>query len=178
MKKYLKPCFAPFLDLSALQVKFLLSVADDYEFNCPAPPIYFDPVTYQPSFCIDRLYQVFGADFLIRHRTTGRAFLIDVLPDILEDDCRLLMRRQIAENYIAGKEYDWKYKFLFENEILLTPNESLLFDSYGQMCCDEDRRKWLMDYLSFSYLLKPVCFQSPHYSLLDFLIHGILPETL
>ena len=174
MKQYLKPCCTPFLDLSALQVKFLLSVADDYEFNCPAPPIYYDPVTYQPTFCIDRLHQAFCADFLIRHRTTGKAFLIDVLPDLLEDDCRLLLCRQIAENYIAGKGYDWKYKFLFENEILLTPGESMLFDSYTQMCSDDDRREWLMDYLSFSQLLKPCCFQGQDYSLLDFLIHGVL----
>ena len=178
MKHFLKHSYSPFLDFSVQQVKFLLSVADDYEFICPAPAIYFDPVTYQPTFCIDRLHQAFCADFLIRNRIIGQAFLIEVLPDFLADDPRLLVRRQIAENYIAGKGHDWKYKCLFEEEILLTSGESMLFDSYAQMCCEEDRREWLMDYLSFSYLLKPVCFQSPHYSLLDFLIHGILPETL
>ena len=178
MNQLLKHSYSPFLFLSPQRVRFLLSVADEYESICPAPCIYYNPVTYQPTFMIDRLHQEYRADFLIRHRKNGKAFLVELLPASMVNDNRLTFRRRVAQNYIAWKGYDWQYQCLFQEYIVLNANESLLFNSYCQMKTDNDRKKWLIDYLSMSALLKQPLFQSPNYSLLDFLIHGILPKSL
>jgi hypothetical protein len=167
-----------FLYQSAGRMKFLLSVADDYEFVCPAPAIYYDPVTYLPCFIVDGLDQEYRADFLIRHRENGQAFLVELHPVCMVSDARLRLRRQVAENYIAWKGYDWQYQCLFQEYILLSASQSLLFDSYCRMKNDGDRRKWLIDHKAMSDLLKPPQFQCNNYSMLDFLIHGILPKSV
>lgn len=178
MNQIQKNRYSPFLFLSPQRIKLLLSVAEHYEFICPAPAIYYDPVTYLPTFLIDRLHQEYRADFLIRHRENGKAYLVELHPASIVSDARLHLRRRIAKNYITWKGYDWQYQCLFQEYIVLSPNESLLFDSYCQMKNDGDRQKWLLDYLSMSFLLKPPSFQSQNYSLLDFLIHGVLPKNI
>jgi len=178
MNTVLQNSYSPFLFLSPQRIKFLLSVTDDYEFICPAPAIFYDPVTYLPAFLIDRLHQEYRADFLIRHRETGKAVLVELYPYSMEGDARLFLRRKIAEHYIAWKGYDWQYRCLFQEYIVFTPNESLLFDTYGMMTNDKDRRKWLLDYMAMVQVLKPAPFQSQDYSLLDFLIHGMVPKII
>jgi hypothetical protein len=167
MNQLLTNAYSPFLFLSPQRIKFLLFV-DQYEFISPALSIFYDPVTYLPTFIIDRLHQEYRADFLIRHRETGEALLVDLFPLDMACGARMFLRRRIAERYIAWKGYDWEYRCLFQEYIMLTPNENVLFETYGMMNSDEDRRKWLLDYMAMVTMLKPSAFQFPNYSLLDF----------
>ncbi len=158
------------------RMKFFCSVADEYELICPAPLIHYDPVTYLPGFPIDSLHLEYRADFLIRHLTNGQPILIELFPSFMADDARLWLHRRIAENYIAWKEYDWQYLCLFQEYVQLNEEQLFSFESYRSMTTDKDRREWLVNYLLLTERLKPAHFLSPKYSLLDFLIHGVLPE--
>lgn len=172
------PAYLSDLLASCSRVKFLCSIADTYEFICPALPVYYDPVTYQPTFLIDRLHQEYRADFLIRNRKTSEAILIDLVPQSLSSDPRLSIRRQVAQNYISWKGYDWQYKIVIEEEIRLSASQVLQVASFLQMKDDTAGAKWITGFLSSIQEEKPIPFLHPEYSLLDFLIHGIVPAPI
>jgi hypothetical protein len=175
MNMDMKYVYSPQESLSDHRIKFLCSVGNQYELICPAPVIHYDPVTYLPGLVIDGLHQEYRADFLIRHRMARNAFLVELHPAFMMNDKRLRLRRKIAEKYIAKKGYDWQYQCLFQEYIQLDQTQSLLYDTYLQMATDDDRRKWLNNYFSVTDLFKSPGFLSAEYSLLDFLIHAILP---
>jgi hypothetical protein len=177
MKKSPKHKYVNQQYLFTQRIKFLCSVADEYELICPAPVIFYDPVTYLPAFPIDSLHEKYRADFLIRHRTNGQALLIELHPASMVNDTRLRLRRSIAQNYIACKGYDWQYRCLFQEYVHLSEEQSSRFESYSHMKTNKDQFEWLIDYLLLMERLKPAVFRSPKYSLLDFLIHSILPEN-
>lgn len=176
MNPDLKHIYSPEECLSDNRIKFICSIEEEYELICPAPVIYYDPVTYLPGFPIDSLHLEYRADFLIRHRSNGQAFLVELYPAFMADDARLWLRRRIAENYIASKGYDWQYRCLFQEYVQLNEEQSFRFHSYCQLTNVNARREWLNEYLMAIDLLKPAVFLAPEYSLLDFLIHGILPQ--
>ncbi|MEO8174212.1 MAG: hypothetical protein ABI581_14055 [Sediminibacterium sp.] len=157
-------------------VRFLCGIVDNYEFICPAPPIYYDVATLETAEVIDLLHAEYVPDFLIRHRRSGKAFLVDVLPGWCAKDPRLADRRMIAENFIHSKGYDWNYICVFEEEVILSGDALRSFENYLLLNSSEEREHWVLDFLFDLKFIKPACFRDREYSLLDYLIHGRFPD--
>lgn len=164
------------LMLSPQRVKFLLSIIDHYEFICPGLPMYYDPVTYQPAYLLDRLTGVYRADFLLRHRENSRAYLVDLVPSFLKADSRLSINRRIVNRYIHWKEYDWVYKVVFDDEITLSASKTSDFDVYQALTKQSDRQEWLIELMHLTLQKRSAYFSSANYSVLDFLIRGFIDQ--
>ena len=93
--------------------------------------IYYHPGTLLPTDYIRDCHRRYTPDFLVRHRHTNQAFLIEIKPRAFEHHPQLLIRRQVAENYIRWKKYDWQYKVVFDDEIILGED---LWEEFQQCC--------------------------------------------
>lgn len=116
---------------SVLELKYAVSIHREYEFLREHPMIYYRHSTLS---IVDQLTEGvlrYTPDFLIRHKVTGEAYLVEIKPRAFEGQPQLEKRKQVAENYIRYKKLDWKYKVVFDDEIVLTAEDELLF----QKCC-------------------------------------------
>ncbi len=118
---------------SLLELKFAISIAEDYEFLRARVSIYFHPGTKQPTNYIRECIRRYTPDFLIRHRETGEAFLVEVKPRAFEQEPQLLLRKEVSENYIRWKNYDWQYRVIFDDEIILSEEQLEDFEH----CCKQ-----------------------------------------
>lgn len=116
---------------SLLELKYAISIAADYEFLHARVRVYYDPQTKRPTNYIRECTRRYTPDFLIRHKITGEAFWVEIKPRNFNDHGQLQLRKMVAENYIAWKNYDWKFKVVFGNEITLSQDQQLL---YEQLC--------------------------------------------
>jgi hypothetical protein len=116
---------------SLLELKYAISIQDEYAFMRSRIIIFYHHGTGQPTLYIREGVRHYTPDFLIRHKQTGEAFLVEIKPRAAENDPQLILRRQVAEKYILWKKYDWKFKVVFDDEITL--NESGL--SVFRDCC-------------------------------------------
>lgn len=116
---------------SLLELKYAISIRKEYEFMRSRLHIYYDQGTLKPTSYIRTGIKHYTPDFLIRHKTTNEAFLVEIKPRAFQNESQLNVRRQIAENYIRWKNYDWKFKVVFSDEIFLTEYELQVFGD----CC-------------------------------------------
>ena len=91
---------------SLTELKYAVSIVEVYEFLRARVTIYYHPGTKKPTDYIQEFIRHYTPDFLIRHKETGEAFLIEIKPRTFENDPQLLLRREVAENYINWKGYD------------------------------------------------------------------------
>ena len=75
---------------SILELKYAVSIKNDYEFLRSHIPIFYDPRTKMPTNYIREHIRRYTADFLIRHKTTGKAYLIEVKPRQFEKEQQFL----------------------------------------------------------------------------------------
>lgn len=102
------------------------------------------PVTYLPEGSCK-----YTPDFLIRHKVTHKAFLVEVKPSGFNDEVYLRQHKILAEAFIKQCGYDWQYKIVYDNEVSLTKEQWELFnvvtghqrgfDSLYKMQLQEDR---------------------------------------
>ena len=116
---------------SLLEVKFALSIQEEYEFLRSRITIYYDRTTRKPVNYLRRNYGSYTPDFLIRHKQTKKAFWVEIKPRDFSDLGILALRKEVAENYIKLKNYDWEYKVIFDDEIKLNLDQVQQFNE----CC-------------------------------------------
>jgi hypothetical protein len=83
---------------------------------------------------------------LIRNKETREAFLVEIKPRAFENDPQLLLRKEVAENYIKWRGYDWKYIVVFDDEIILNAEQ---LEEYEQCCklkSKSARKLWFEEY--------------------------------
>lgn len=128
---------------SLTEMKFAISVMDDYEILRARVSIYYHPGTLQPTKYIRRYHRRYTPDFLIRHKQTGQAFLIEVKPRGFEQEPQLAILKKVAENYIKCKKYDWKYQVIFDDDILLTEQQWYEFKDCCHLKSPTAQKIWL-----------------------------------
>jgi len=82
---------------SMLELKYALSIMDDFEFLRSRIPIYFDPKTKKPTDYLRYNTKRYTPDFLIRHKITMEAFWVEIKPRAFERENQLIIRRELAE---------------------------------------------------------------------------------
>lgn len=162
---------------SITEFKYAVSIMDDYEFLRARISIYYHPGTKLPTDYIRKFHRRFTPDFLVRHKTTGKALLVEIKPRAFENDPQLLIRKQVAENYIRWKKYDWTYKVIFDDEILLTEEQWKEFED----CCKQKtlsaRKIWLEQYNKKLDRINPAVLKSaPTNSQITFVMFGLAGE--
>lgn len=130
---------------SLLELKFAISVQDDYEFLRERVSIFYHHGNLQPTNYIKEGVLRYTPDFLIRNKHTGEAFLIEIKPRAARHDPQLELRRKVAERYIQWKGYDWQYKVVFDDEIVLSEAMLGIFED----CCQHKSKSafkiWLQE---------------------------------
>jgi TnsA endonuclease N terminal len=131
---------------SLTELKFALSVREEYAFIRGRVTIHYHPGTKQPTDYIRECHRHYTPDFLIRHKQTGEAFLVEIKPRAFQGDPQLDLRKQVAENYIQWKNYDWKYKVVFDDEIRLTTAQLEEFERCCTLKSASARKIWFAEY--------------------------------
>lgn len=128
---------------SLLELKYAISIRDEYEFMRSRLHIYYDQGTLKPTDYLRTGIKHYTPDFLIRHKTTNEAFLVEIKPRAFQNESQLNVRRQVAENYIRWRKYDWKYKVVFSDEIILTEHELQVFGDCCRLKSKTSFKLWL-----------------------------------
>lgn len=158
---------------SLLELKYAVSIMEEYEFLRARVSIYYHPGTKFPTDYIREYHRRYTPDFLIRHKETREAFLVEIKPRGFQNQPQLSQRRQVAENYIRWKNYDWKYKVVFDDEIILNSEQLEEFEICCKMKSKSAWKLWFTEYnkrfdRSASYLLSNV----PTNSSIQFVMFG------
>lgn len=131
---------------SLTELKFAISIMEEYAFLRERVSIYYHPGTKQPTNYIRQCHRRYTPDFLIRHKETGKAFLIEIKPRAFEHSPQLILRKQVAENYIRWKNYNWKYKVVFDDEIILTAEQLEQFEDCCKLKSKSAFKLWFEEY--------------------------------
>jgi hypothetical protein len=131
---------------SLTELKFAVSIRDDYEFLRSRISIYYHPGTKMPTDYIRTYHRRYTPDFLIRHKETGEAFLVEVKPRGFKNHPQLLLRKEVAENYIRWKNYDWKFRVIFDDEIILDEEQLEEFEQCCKLKSETARKIWFQQF--------------------------------
>lgn len=131
---------------SLTELKFAISIMEDYEFLRGRLSIYYHPGTKLPTDYIRTCHHRYTPDFLIRHKETREAFLVEIKPRAFEHHPQLTLRKEVAENYIRWKKFDWKYKVVFDDEIILTEEQLEEFEQCCKLKSKSSYKLWFQEY--------------------------------
>ncbi|MGN6601500.1 MAG: TnsA endonuclease N-terminal domain-containing protein [Ginsengibacter sp.] len=131
---------------SLTELKFAVSIRDEYEFLRSRVSIYYHPGTKKPTEYIRMCHHRYTPDFLIRHKETCKAFLVEIKPRAFENHPQLLLRKEVAENYIRWKNYDWEFKVVFDDEIFLDQEQWEEFQDCAKLKSKSAWKIWFEEY--------------------------------
>jgi hypothetical protein len=135
---------------SLTELKYAISIIEEYEFLRERIVIYYERATREPTAYLRGNNSFYKPDFLIRNKTTGEAFLVEIKPRGFDDYKQLELRKELAEKYIKKNGFDWKFKIVYDDEIILTEEQledfkeccRLKSKSAFKMWFDQFKRKW------------------------------------
>lgn len=131
---------------SLTELKYVISIMEEYHFLRSPVSIYYHPGTKVTLDQIRRCHLRYTPDFLIRHKQTCEALLVEVKPRAFENNPQLTLRKTVAENYIHRKNLDWKFKVVFDDEILLTEPQMQAFEAFLSLTNDKAISEWFTHY--------------------------------
>lgn len=131
---------------SLTELKFAVSIMDEFEFIREPVSIYYDLRTKMPVDQIRQFHRRYTPDYLIRNRETREAFLIEIKPRSLEFHPKLLLTKTVAENFIARENLDWKYKIVFDDEIILSADQLEEFNDCFNLNSKSAWKIWFEEY--------------------------------
>ena len=115
---------------------------EDYHFLRTPVAIYYHPGTKITLDHIRRCHLRYTPDFLIRHKQTYVPTLVEIKPRAFEHHPQLLLRKAVVENYIERKNLDWKFKVVFDDQILLTEEQSNAFTKCTSLSTEKAMSLW------------------------------------
>lgn len=130
---------------SLLELKYALSIQDDYAFLRSAVPIFYHPSTLTPTLYVREVVRRYTPDFLIRHTITNEAFLVEIKPRAAEQDPKLRKLTTVAERYIKWKGYDWKFIVVFDDMITLDAHNLAIYEDCCRLQSKKEISRWLKD---------------------------------
>lgn len=131
---------------SLTELKYAISIRDEYEFLRDRVIIRYNQGTLQPTDYLNKAFKSYTPDFLIRHKTTLEAFLVEIKPRAFEGNPQVAKRKELSEKYIKMKGYDWKYKVVFDDEIILTVEQLEDFEECAKLKSKSAYKTWFEQY--------------------------------
>lgn len=128
---------------SLLELKYAISIRDNFEFMRSRLHIYYDQKTLQPTNYLRAGIKHYTPDFLIRDKLTNEAWIVEIKPRVFEQELQLKLRQAVAENYIRWKKYDWNYKVVYDDEIILSEHELKIFEDCCRLKSKSSFKLWL-----------------------------------
>jgi hypothetical protein len=104
---------------SLLELKYALSIEDEYRYLHKPVIIGYDPKTMRTTSYFRETTRMYTPDFLVRHKSTGEATLVEIKPDGFELSGQLSSYTAVGNNYIEQNDLPWTYKIIFEKDFLL-----------------------------------------------------------
>lgn len=126
-KRSFRTCYRGCLFHSLLELKFVLSIEEDFHFLREYITIWYDPKTMLSTNYITERTGEYKPDFLIRDKLNNTAYLVEIKPRQVNCERQLALRTQVAENYISYHNYDWKFIILYDDEIFLNDTQQKKF---------------------------------------------------
>lgn len=164
---------------SLTELKYAVSIMEEYEFLRARVSIYYHPGTKKPTEYIREFHRRYTPDFLIRHKETGTALLVEIKPRAFQNHPQLSLRKEVAENYIAWKNYDWKYKVVFDDEIILTEEQLEEFEQCCRLKSKSSWKLWFAEYNSkFDRSAPSLISTVPTNSSIQFVMFGTRPGSV
>ena len=127
---------------SLTELKYAISIMEEYHFLRSPVAIYYHPGTKITLDHLRRCHLRYTPDFLIRHKETFEATLIEIKPRAYENHPQLSLRKAVAENYIERKNLDWKFKVVFDDQIVLTEEQSKAFTEFTSLSTGKAMSLW------------------------------------
>lgn len=81
---------------SLTELKYAISIMEEYHFLRSPVSIYYHPGTKLTIDHIRRCHLRYTPDFLIRHKQTFEAFVVEIKPRTFEHHPQLLLRKVVA----------------------------------------------------------------------------------
>lgn len=131
---------------SLTELKFAISIREEYEYLRERISIYYHPGTKLPTDYIRECHRRYTPDFLIRHKQTNEALLVEIKPRAFEGNPQLALRKEVAENYIRWKGYDWKFKVIYDDEIILDEEQWEDFEECCKLKSKSSFKIWFEQY--------------------------------
>lgn len=131
---------------SLTELKYAISIMEQYHFLRSPVSIYYQPGTKLTIDHIRSCHLRYTPDFLIRHKQTFEAFLVEIKPRAFEHHPQLSLRKAIAENYIARRGLDWQFRIVFDDQIILTEQQLFAFESCKAQSTDKAICEWFNEY--------------------------------
>lgn len=157
---------------SILELKFALSIQNNYEFLRSPISIYYDPLTKIPTNYIRDNIRRYTPDFLIRDKISREAFLVEIKPRAFENERQLIVRKEVAENYIRWKNYDWSFKIIFDDEIILDNQTQMQFHKCCRLIKLSERKLWFKELNDRYDRSRPSLFNVPSNKTIRFVMFG------
>jgi len=158
---------------SLLELKYAISIHKEYEFLHTHIPIYYNPRDCQPTNNIRQNIRRYTPDFIIRNRVTGEAFCIEIKPRCFAGSPQLELRRKVADNYILAKKLDWTFKVIFDDQIVLTPEQERQFSVCKKLVSKSARKLALEQWNKIFDRSMPVFYSSvPDTKRIQFVMYG------
>lgn len=159
---------------SLTELRFAISVMEDQAIMRSPVSMYFHPASGQLSHFPKGAYLRYTPDFLIRNYETRKATLVEIKPRAFEQEASLVMHHLVANNYIRALKLDWKYKVIFDDEIILSAEQLIHYHDCLRLA-PKDRFKWYEEYYK-RITGKAQLTAHKSNAEMDFLMRGWLPE--
>lgn len=130
---------------SLTELRFAISIMEDHAFLRSPVSMYFHPVTGQLAHFPRGCFLRYTPDFLIRNYETKQATLVEIKPRSFEQESSLEMHQHIANHYIRTLKFDWQYKIIFDDEILLTEQQLQQYQDCLKLPTQQ-RCQWFEEY--------------------------------
>lgn len=155
---------------SLLELKYAISIQDEYSFLRSPLSIYFDFKTLIPSNYIRTNTRRYTPDFLIRHKVTGVATLVELKPRGFDNANQLSIRRQVCENFIRWKKLDWTSITLYDDQVKLNTSQQ---EKFNRFCKIEFRTPGAIRHVDDNFQSRPSFFRAaPDNKLVQFGLYG------
>ncbi len=102
---------------------------DKFAFLREGIEIYFDPQLMESTLYIREHTKKYRPDFLIRNWSDNKTYLIEIKPSGFDNYEQLAMRQKVSEHFIKAYNYDWEYKVIYTDEIILSEKQQQKFDA-------------------------------------------------
>ncbi len=131
---------------SLTELKYVISIMDNYHFLRSPVAIYYHPVTKITLDNIRRCHLRYTPDFLIRHKETFQSLLVEIKPRAFENHLQLDLRKAVAENYISRKNLDWRFTIVYDDQIVLSKEQLCHFQMASSMTSAKELANWFIEY--------------------------------